>query len=578
MSDPTCQPSTLVIPSTQNTAPVLEFRCLYSHDLRRKSKRWQDGFLRFHTFNKRVMVYDVPRNFIGDTHWREGDSVQDGDELELEKGVLIQVGEAVGTMHQDLTAILEKRKPVQRKSPNHRTSPYASPGYTARSLCVPLSQLRPKPLNSLLGTPRGAYGRAILPEKLPYQERQGVAAQDYEKRRPTKRQKLSTESPKNVDDTSELKLLKRRVSVILPIMLEDDDLLRKRSDCKRKEVITLLSDDEKLSVSSRPQKIGKPIPSIKQPQSKRSRKSDPSFPIQEDFSSNSQALHKAPTIPQVPRNRKSDNERPVNPLRFASSKPRKKLLYKDLLLQRPPSRSSQTRSGTSQQSNSRVLQENTIDMSSDDNLSKFSEESKLHRDVQFSDSEILSGDGRILDADESLFLTQSTVRDILEDGYRALDGSTRTEYADNQDIPSLREEYGLDSEASDTYALAEMDQLLLNHPHSNLLGNLHASSSISTAFGTTTLGTNGAEVKAPDSPFKKSFSESNWVRKPPKPLQSKIFLQRAASDMTGLRPKSKAPSRATALSPEKKDFDLGPWSREAFDLFGWRLGDDKRGA
>jgi hypothetical protein len=58
----------LSIPPSQNTAPVLEFNCLYTHDIRRKQKRWQDGFLRFHTFNKRVMVYDVPRNFIGDMH------------------------------------------------------------------------------------------------------------------------------------------------------------------------------------------------------------------------------------------------------------------------------------------------------------------------------------------------------------------------------------------------------------------------------------------------------------------------------------------------------------------------------
>jgi len=45
---------------TQNTAPVLEFQCLFTFDLRRKQKRWQDGFLRFHTFNKRIMVYDSP--------------------------------------------------------------------------------------------------------------------------------------------------------------------------------------------------------------------------------------------------------------------------------------------------------------------------------------------------------------------------------------------------------------------------------------------------------------------------------------------------------------------------------------
>lgn len=90
------QTQNLTVPSTQNTAPVLEFRCLYTHDLRRKQKRWQDGLLRFHTFNKRIMVYDVTRNYIGDTHYRDDGIVQDGDELELDRGILIQVGEARG--------------------------------------------------------------------------------------------------------------------------------------------------------------------------------------------------------------------------------------------------------------------------------------------------------------------------------------------------------------------------------------------------------------------------------------------------------------------------------------------------
>ena len=94
LSTPHAPRASLSIPSTQNTAPVLEFRCLYTHDLRRKLKRWQDGFLRFHTFNRRIMVYDVPRNFVGDTHWREKTELADGDELELETGgVLVQVGE-----------------------------------------------------------------------------------------------------------------------------------------------------------------------------------------------------------------------------------------------------------------------------------------------------------------------------------------------------------------------------------------------------------------------------------------------------------------------------------------------------
>jgi len=100
----------LSIPQTQNTAPVLEFNCLYTHDLRRKAKRWQDGFLRYHTFNRRIMVYDVPRNFVGDVHWTAGEALQEGDEVMLEKGgVMVQVSEAVGRTETDLTGLLNSR-------------------------------------------------------------------------------------------------------------------------------------------------------------------------------------------------------------------------------------------------------------------------------------------------------------------------------------------------------------------------------------------------------------------------------------------------------------------------------------
>ncbi|KAI9884101.1 MAG: hypothetical protein M1823_004105 [Watsoniomyces obsoletus] len=123
----TSPPASLAVPPTQNTALVLEFRCLYTHDLRRKSKRWQDGFLRFHTFNKRVMVYDLPRNFVGDCHWRGNNDLDDGDELELESsGALVQVGEVIGRTEQDLSGLFDKRQ----RGGQGREIPRANPGAT----------------------------------------------------------------------------------------------------------------------------------------------------------------------------------------------------------------------------------------------------------------------------------------------------------------------------------------------------------------------------------------------------------------------------------------------------------------
>ncbi|KAL9601563.1 MAG: hypothetical protein Q9219_002397 [cf. Caloplaca sp. 3 TL-2023] len=198
--------SKLTIPATQCTAPVLSFNCLYTHDLRRKAKRWQDGMLRFHTFNKRIMVYDVPRNFVGDTHWREPQPIQDGDELELEKGVLIQVGEEVGRTETDLTELLEKNKRAKpipagdqgssrgegiREEATMQIPPLATPNQTAERLTASsFAPLRPKSLNALLGRSRGPVGRAALPVKSPADIRRGNENSFASGQRSPKRRRL----------------------------------------------------------------------------------------------------------------------------------------------------------------------------------------------------------------------------------------------------------------------------------------------------------------------------------------------------------------------------------------------------
>ena len=183
--------STLIVPTTQNTAPVVEHRCLYTHDLKRKQKRWQDGFLKFHTFNKRVMVYDTPRNYIGDSHWRENDLVQDGDEIELDRGVLVQVGEAIGRADQDLSEVLAKRK----NPPNIQVNgQHASRAATTDSVIVAVTQpsqiLKPKPLNAVLGTPKGRIGRATVPTKSPYDQRLEIRNLAQSGEKPPKRRKI----------------------------------------------------------------------------------------------------------------------------------------------------------------------------------------------------------------------------------------------------------------------------------------------------------------------------------------------------------------------------------------------------
>ncbi|RMY19398.1 hypothetical protein D0867_04718 [Hortaea werneckii] len=191
----------LSIPQSQNTALVLEFNCLYTHDVRRKSKRWQDGFLRYHTFNKRVMVYDVPRNFIGDTHWTASE-LQDGDELTLDKdGVIVQVAEAVGKTETDLTDL---RKSKKKPAVEHGSSPPAlapapqTPvgvrGFGSTAPRAGPTQLKHRSLNALLGTPKGPIGKATLPAKSPFELRHrdvnDVENEQWEAGRPPKRQRI----------------------------------------------------------------------------------------------------------------------------------------------------------------------------------------------------------------------------------------------------------------------------------------------------------------------------------------------------------------------------------------------------
>lgn len=189
-----------------STAQVLEYVCLFTPDLKRKQKRWQDGRLKFHSFNKRIMVYDERGNFIGDTHWREDYDFGDGEEVQLERGgVIVQTSEHVASHSQDLSELIDKR--VQEKelrqsaAASRQPRPTPSGGMPVRP--PPTSshfQLRHTPLLSLLGTPTGHHGRASVPTESPFEERRMVTAlasseQQEESPRPSKRRRREPSPP-----------------------------------------------------------------------------------------------------------------------------------------------------------------------------------------------------------------------------------------------------------------------------------------------------------------------------------------------------------------------------------------------
>ncbi|KAI1278842.1 hypothetical protein F5Y07DRAFT_55818 [Xylaria sp. FL0933] len=182
--------------SPGTTATVCEHACLFTHDLRRKQKRWQDGRLKYHTFNRRVMVYDERGNFVGDTHWREDHDLADGDDLELERGgILIQVGECVGTRDQDLSELIDKR--AQERAQRQAAAAARRPPVATVATLHHKQQLIPqKHLHDVIGTPSGHHGRAVLPKESPYEERrQRQSPPQSDDTRPAKRQRKDISPP-----------------------------------------------------------------------------------------------------------------------------------------------------------------------------------------------------------------------------------------------------------------------------------------------------------------------------------------------------------------------------------------------
>lgn len=152
------------------SAAVLEFICLFTHDLRRKQKRWQDGRLKYHTFNNRVMVYDDRGNFVGDMHWRHDWDLAEGEEVQLERGgVIVQVQELSSRCEQDLSELLAKRAKDKEQRQMQAVARSPAPSAMSRTAVRPAVT---RPLHRVIGTPSGHHGRALVPKESPYEQRQ----------------------------------------------------------------------------------------------------------------------------------------------------------------------------------------------------------------------------------------------------------------------------------------------------------------------------------------------------------------------------------------------------------------------
>ena len=631
--------------------------------------------MRFHTFNKRIMIYDVPRNFIGDTHWRGDEAVQDGDELQLEKGVLVQVGEAIGSIEQDLTALFEKKRQKQAGSPGKTTSPPRPTLLaTAGSMTAHLSQRRPKSLNALLGTPRGPHGRATVSTKSPYEHRQPGENDNIEDGRAFKRQRLDSRPNWNTDTPLWVRTAGSQGS-------PRDRPIEKLHVASSASKSTKDTDREIIKVDSSDEDAPAPL-HVTHNKSSRDRnrqnqhKSSPDTPSfflsQSPYNSPSGAGTACPDVLAESLDSPLTTDKQaapvhtasrviVNPLRIVSRKPRKKLMYKDLLPQRPPSRGDAgDRRRQASEDGSKILESVVSecagtgkDFSKLGYAEKTPKKARSRKGKQQAEHDPPESSEAFRETDRGINVATSGVPLAASKlARKRLDRNPNTSITVgvkdmgphmvplSKSPTSISEPapYGFTKAPARTSYVtrgtsntdlepSELDKILLARPgstgisassdcknrgpkvsepntspkdppitsqtvpepiHSELENiNIPPRKPQALQIKPTVVPQPQLVVQSrpqrvpsrppppllshPRSPLRNSRSESDNVRPPAanKAPPPKGSLQKATSDMTGLRSKARDAVEPVIGRRMLEDKDLGPWSHEAFDLFGW---------
>lgn len=138
------------------------------------------------------MVYDDSKNFIGDLHYRDADELQEGEELRLDKGVLVDVGRRTGQTETDLAEVLDKGTRGDEGTQAKQAAPRVM--YQSKQR-VPsaIPKGRPKSLAAVLGASQGPIGRARLALKSPYEQLHTTHPEPVLEQQPAKRQRMTTD-------------------------------------------------------------------------------------------------------------------------------------------------------------------------------------------------------------------------------------------------------------------------------------------------------------------------------------------------------------------------------------------------
>ncbi|KAF2675122.1 hypothetical protein BT63DRAFT_29080 [Microthyrium microscopicum] len=191
-------------------AAVLEFSCQFTRQVRQKQKKWADGKLKFHCFNKKIVVRDDNGSILGGCHRLDG--IVEGDEVSLDNGLLVEVGVFINATQTNLAPLFDRntqrsQHPAQNQTP--RASVIASPlpptrvGNTnsefGRPRPSPATKPKHKSLSALLNS-TGPIGKA-RPQVSPFEERNVTAEEedfeeDEQRNPPVKRRRIEPPSRK----------------------------------------------------------------------------------------------------------------------------------------------------------------------------------------------------------------------------------------------------------------------------------------------------------------------------------------------------------------------------------------------
>ncbi|KAK9447005.1 uncharacterized protein V1518DRAFT_368601, partial [Limtongia smithiae] len=89
-------------------AEVHTFDVLWTAQVSQKSKVWNDGTLKFHTFNRRAMLYSTARVLQDSTFIRKSE-LREGDTVRMDKH-LVNIETRSTSFLQNISSVIAKRR------------------------------------------------------------------------------------------------------------------------------------------------------------------------------------------------------------------------------------------------------------------------------------------------------------------------------------------------------------------------------------------------------------------------------------------------------------------------------------